>query len=143
MDFTTRRGRPIRPPIEPDQNPEPDPQVEEYLRNLNLDGYSLLPGQTAPEPMIGVDPKLLKERLEKNEELKARLLRDIAATWQCLKCHRETPGRNVRVRVVGGVWQMVNGVRTLVGGEERLICPDQKCNGEVVRSRDPYRKKLI
>lgn len=143
MDFT-RKNRPLRPPLVSHQDPEPlDREVEEYLRNLNLDGYSLLPGQTAPEPMIGIDAKLLKERLEKNEELKARLLRDIAATWRCVKCKRETPGRNVRVRVVGGVWETMQGVLTLIGGEERLVCPDTKCGGEVVKARDPYRARHV
>lgn len=143
MDFT-KKNRPLRPPVVPHQDPVPESkEIEEYVRSLNLDGYSLLPGQMAPQPMIGIDAQLLKERLEKHEELKARLLRDIAATWRCLKCKRETPGRNVRVRVVGGTWEAVDGVRTLVGGAELLVCPDDKCGGMVVKSRDPYRSKLV
>jgi hypothetical protein len=149
MDFTkktrgpVRRG-PLRPPLLSDQDPEPlHPATEDYIRQLNLDGFTLLPGETEPKPMIGIDPQMLKAKLEQHEEVKKRLLRDIAATWKCLKCGRETPGRNVRIRVEGGLWQMINGVRTLVGGEERTVCPLQACNGPVIKIKDPYRSRLI
>lgn len=137
-DFTSKRPR--RPELTPETETR---EMEDYIRSLNLDGMSLLPGKSEPEPMVGVDQKSLKDRLEKNREMKERLLRDMAATWQCTRCKRQIEGKNIRVRVIGGLWQSVNGVRTLVGGEEVLVCQDQACNGPVVKLKDPYRSKLI
>lgn len=138
MDFTKKR--PVRPPLTPAAE---NKRMEEYIRDLNLDGLSLLPGKSKPEEMVGVDPDHLRSQQEKNQELKERLLREMAATWQCTKCKLIVPGKNVRVRVMGGLWQDVDGVRTLVGGEEVLVCSRMNCDGPVVKIKEPYNRKLF
>lgn len=137
-DFTKKQ--PVRPPLNPAGETK---AMERYIRDLNLDGKTMLPGKSETEEMVGVDPDHLKLQMEKNEELKGRLLRDMAATWKCTQCGLEQEGKYIRVQVVGGIWQKINGVRTLVGGQEVLICRTQSCNGPVVKVNDPYRSKWI
>lgn len=138
QDFTSRR--PVRPPLSSD---EEDKAMEQYIRDLNLDGMTLLPGQSQPQEMVGLDPDRLKSQMEKNQELKDRLLRDMAATWKCVRCGKEQSGKFIRVRVLDGKWEMINGKRTLTGGYEVLVCRDQTCNGAVIKIKDPYRSKLL
>lgn len=138
MDFSKKR--PKRPRLHPETEIR---KMDEYIRSLNLDGLTLLPGESQPQEMTGVDPDHLKAQLERNIEMKSRLLRDMAATWQCTQCRREQSGKFIRVRVVGGTWETVNGVRTLTGGQEVLVCRYQTCNGPVIKIKDPYRTKLI
>ena len=136
-DFTSKR--PTRPRLDPETETR---EMEKYIEELNLDGLSLLPGQSEPEPMEGVDAQTLKRQLEKNQELKNRLLRDMAATWRCVgRCKQEHSGKQIRVRVRDAKWETINGVRTLMGGREELACPT--CDGPVVKTQDPYRSKLI
>lgn len=138
MDFTKKK--PVRPPLTPQQE---NKQMEQYIRDLNLDGMVMLPGKSEPEEMVGIDQMLLKEKQQEHQERMSLLLRHMAATWQCTRCGRETSGKYIRVRVIGGLWQDVNGVRTLVGGEEILVCSNQRCDGPVVMIKDPYRSKFI
>ena len=135
-DFTSKR--PVRPRLDPETETK---AMDEYIKALNLDGLTLLPGESKPQEMVGVDPDHLKQQMARNQEMKDRLLRDMAATWKCLQCKQEIPGKHVRVRVRGGKWETVQGVKTLVGGEEQLACP--KCDGPVVKTVDPYCSKLI
>lgn len=142
QDFTKKR--PIRPPLKQALTPEGETKkMQEYIRDLNLDGMTLLPGKSEPEPMVGLDPNRLKEQFERNIELKNRILRDMAATWKCLRCGREQSGKFVRVRVLGGTWKEENGRRFLDGGTEVLVCRYPSCGGEVIKTKDPYRTKLI
>jgi len=137
QDFTKKR--PIRPQLSPETESR---EMDQYLKDLNLDGFSLLPGESTPEPMVGVDPEELKRKYQENAERKEHLLRDLAATWKCLgKCKQEFPGKVIRVRVREAKWEMINGKNTLTGGREELACPT--CDGPVVKTKDPYRSRLI
>lgn len=150
QDFT-KKHPPLRPPLRSGPSPQPtntpaidySRQMQQYIRDLNLDGKVLVPGKDKPEEMVGIDPALFKQRHQENERRKEELLRAIAATWRCTKCGREWPGRDVRVRVRGGLWQTVDGVRTLVGGKEVPVCVDQQCDSPVVMVKDPYRSKWV
>jgi len=136
QDFTKKR--PVRPQLSPETESR---EMDHYLKELSLDGFSLLPGESTPEPMVGVDPEELKRKYQENADRKERVLRDLAATWQCLECRKEFPGKVIRVRVRDAKWEIVNGKSTLIGGREELACP--KCDGPVVKTKDPYRSRLI
>lgn len=145
MDFTKKntgnRNR-LRPPLrQPDQEPSKESRdMDELIKRMTMDGMMWLPGQEARE-MIGVDLKTLKEKYEQNERLKSLLLRQMAATWQCLQCKREIPGTNVIITIVGGRIENIDGVPTKVDGREQTSCPH--CKGPVVKVEDPYQSKLL
>lgn len=139
QDFTKKKPTPVRPPLRvPEEASKPaseySARFQQYVKDLNLDG-KVLDKEGQQQEMVGIDQNLLRQKMEENERRKEELLRSIAATWRCTVCKREWPGKYVRVRVLGGLWQMVNGVRTLVGGKEVPVCVDRLCDSPVVRSR--------
>lgn len=130
-------------PLDISKRPQPGKpgNLKERLERILGEGTFTLPGQTESRDLVGVDPAKLKTKAEEHQALMERLRRDINSTWKCAKCKKETKGGRLVVRIVGGVWATINGVRELIGGTEMLVCPEPECRGEVIRVVDAFRRE--
>jgi len=91
------------------------------------EGKFRLPGQKPEDyqSLVGISPEQLNAAREKFRNVRARLLVDVKAVWQCMneKCRLKTLGAYLRIRA------------PKYDGEEAVyVCP--KCKGPVVRVQE-------
>ena len=112
FDFTKKTPKPETPETLADKSAGLD---------LDLNRFTL-PGSDRPMPLVGVDPRALREKRDAFLRLRARVLADLRSTWRCTECRRTWSGRDVRVVLRGSP------------AAETLVCPDKRCDGPVVRA---------